>query len=349
YVDFVDTFVDALTSRFPGVLLQWEDFAGHHAADLLHRHRDRVLSFNDDIQGTAAVTLAAVHAAVIAADTTLADQRVCIVGAGSAGTGIAATLADAIAADGATDPGSHLYLVDADGLLHDHRHDLTAHQQRFAQRWDHVADWANPTGPTPLAAVVDHVLPTVLIGVSGQPGLFTEPIIRSMAATTPHPIVLPLSNPTDRAEALPGDLLAWTDGRALIATGSPFGPVTRNGATHTIAQANNVYIFPGLGLGALAAGAHRITDSMLRAAARAVADTSPCTAAGPSAPILPALDDLHTVSRRIANAVANAAIDDDVSQDINRDDIDSRIAQHWWTPDYQTAAPTVQTPPSPSQ
>jgi malate dehydrogenase (oxaloacetate-decarboxylating) len=334
YHDFVDTFVDALASRFPDVLLQWEDFAGHHAADLLQRHRNQILSFNDDIQGTAAVTLAAVHAAVAATGTALVDQRICIVGAGSAGTGIATMLADALTADGATDPASHLHLIDADGLLHDHRTDLTAHQHPFAQPWDHVADWANHTGPTPLAEVVDHVRPTVLIGVSGQPGLFTEAIIRSVAATTPHPIVLPLSNPTRHAEALPGDLLAWTDGRALIATGSPFGPVTRDGTTHTIAQANNVYIFPGLGLGALAARAHTVSDTMLHAAARAVADTSPCTSAGPNAPILPPLDDLHTVSRRIATAVAHAAIEAGVADPTNTDYVNSRIADRWWTPRY---------------
>lgn len=218
-LDVVDRFVDAVADRYPGVLLQWEDFAQHHATDLLARHRDRILSFNDDIQGTAAVALAAVQAGVAANGTSLADARVVIVGAGSAGTGIAGMLLGAGLAT------ANLFLVDADGLLHDRRNDLADYQLIVAQPWEAVAAWADHDGATPLAQVVASARPTVLIGVSGQAGLFTETIVRSMASWSSHPIVLPLSNPTSRAEAKPTDVLTWASGQALVAKGSPFGDV----------------------------------------------------------------------------------------------------------------------------
>lgn len=341
YEDFVGRFVDALNDRFPGVLLQWEDFAGNHATPLLHRFRDKILSFNDDIQGTAAVALAAIQAAVTASGSTLAAQRICIVGAGSAGSGIAAMLRDAIQADGPSAPSGdasdQLYLTDVDGLLHDRRTDLLAFQQPFAQRWDNVSDWADGDGQTSLARVVDGAKPTVLVGVSGQPGLFTEPIIRSMAAEHKRPIILPLSNPTDRAEATPDDLMAWTSGRALIATGSPFEPVIHDGVSHDISQANNVYVFPGLGLGTLACGATSVTDGMLLAAARAVAEDQ-TVAEDPATGILPALDDIHDVSRRIAGAVGRAAVADGVCKPLSDEEIDALVAAQWWTPTYRPIA-----------
>ncbi len=334
YDAFIEAFVTALGRRFPGVLLQWEDFAGHHATPLLHRYREHILSFNDDIQGTAAVALAAIQAAVRATGGNLADQRICIVGAGSAGSGIAAMLREALADDGVASPASRLYLTDVNGLLHDRRTDLLEFQAPFAQRWNDIKTWANHSGPTPLSAVVDHAKPTVLVGVSGQPGLFTEPIIRSMASSTPQPIILPLSNPTDHAEALPSDLLDWTDGTALIATGSPFDDTVHDGVTHRISQANNVYVFPGLGLGTLASGATTVTDSMLLAAARGVADQSPCGVHNPNDGILPPLEDLHAVSRRIAAVVARAAVDAGVADRIDDDEIQRRIDDSWWDPAY---------------
>jgi malate dehydrogenase (oxaloacetate-decarboxylating) len=340
YDAFVEGFVTALGRRFPGVLLQWEDFAGHHATPLLHRYRERILSFNDDIQGTAAVALAAIQAAVRATGSTLADQRICIVGAGSAGSGIAAMLRDALEAEGVANAASRLYLTDVNGLLHDQRTDLVNFQQPFAQSWDHVSAWANDSGPTLLSTVVDEAQPTVLVGVSGQPGLFTEQIVRSMAATTPRPIILPLSNPTDHAEALPRDLIAWTDGAALIATGSPFEDVVHNGVTHHISQANNVYVFPGLGLGTLASGATMVTDSMLLAAARAVTDQSPSDRHNAEFGILPPLEDIHRVSRRIATAVARAAISAGVAAPLDGDDeIERRIDKIWWEPTYGPIQP----------
>lgn len=335
YEDFVGQFVQELERRFPGVLLQWEDFAGQHATPLLHRFRDQVLSFNDDIQGTAAVALAAVQAAVTASGSTMADQRICIVGAGSAGSGIAAMLRDALTADGVEQATDRLFLTDVNGLLHDRRTDLADFQRPFAQRWDNVSLWADAEGATSLQAVVDNAKPTVLVGVSGQGGLFTEAVVRSMAASTDRPIILPLSNPTDHAEAVPADVVRWTDGRALIATGSPFEPVVHDGVTHHISQANNVYVFPGLGLGTLAVGATKITDSMLLAAARAVADQSPCRPTDPHAGVLPLLNDIHGVSKRIAAAVARAAVADGVADPIDDDRIETSIADQWWTPAYQ--------------
>jgi malate dehydrogenase (oxaloacetate-decarboxylating) len=331
YDAFIEQFVAALQARFPAVMLQWEDFAGHHATPLLNRYRNRILSFNDDIQGTAAVALAAIHAAVASSGSTLGQQRFCIVGAGSAGSGIAAMLRDALHREGISHPTEPLHLVDAEGLLHDRRTDLVDFQRPFAQRWDSVSSWAHPSGPTALATVVDAVQPTVLIGVSGQPGLFTESVVRSMAAATNRPIILPLSNPTSRAEATPADLIRWTDGRAVVATGSPFGDVVHDGVTHHISQANNVYVFPGLGLGARAANATKITDTMLLAAATGVAEQSRCRTSDPTAGVLPRLEDVQAVSRRIAVAVAQVAVDEGTGDQLDKDGIQRRIDELWWT------------------
>ena len=333
YLDVVDRFVDAVHDRYPGALLQWEDFAQHHATQLLERHRHRTLSFNDDIQGTAAVALAAVQAGVAAGGGELSGARVVIVGAGSAGTGIGGMLT------GAGLPPANLFLVDADGLLHDRRDDLANYQTPFAQRWDDVAAWADHTGSTPLEQVVTAARPTVLIGVSGQPGLFTEPIIRPLTQWSDHPVILPLSNPTDRAEATPIDLLTWTSGRALVATGSPFDDVELDGRRHTIGQSNNIYVFPGLGAGALAAGATAVTDGMLRAAAAAVADTSPCTSGAANDGLLPPLTDVASASRRIALAVAVAARDEGVGDEVDDEMLEARLRDRRWTPDYPEIVP----------
>ena len=334
YERFVDEFVDAVHDRYPGVLLQWEDFAQHHATELLHRHRQRILSFNDDIQGTAVVALAAAQAAIAATGGSMKRTRVGIVGAGSAGTGIAGMLV------GAGLPPEQLFMVDAQGLLHDRRGDLADYQRPFAQRWQSVEGWANHEGPTPLDAVTDAVTPTVLVGVSGQPGLFTEAIVRSLAQVHEHPVVLPLSNPTDRAEATPGDVMRWTDGRALIATGSPFADVEIDGRVRSVSQANNIYVFPGLGLGALAARAKSVTDGMLRAAAAALAEGSPCGPGSTHGELLPPLADVASTARRIASAVARTARDEGAAEAIDDDELDDRIRERSWSAVYSEIVTT---------
>lgn len=322
YDAFIDDVVAALQRRFPGVLVQWEDFASDNAAPLLDRYRDRVLSFNDDIQGTAAVALAAVLAGLGAGGLGLGDRPILIVGAGSAGTGIAGMLSTA--GSGA----NRIHLSDANGLLTDDRTDLEDYQRPFATP-------RPPSVPADadLAAIVGGLRPAVLIGVSGQPGLFTREVVTTMAAAVDRPVIMPLSNPTSRAEATPSDLLAWTDGRALVATGSPFDPVPVDGRPFHISQANNVYVFPGLGLGVLAAGASRVTDAMLAAAAAAVAEDSPC-ATEPARGLLPDLADIHATSRRIAVAVALAAAADGVAAPLSADEAEQRVSDRWWEPRY---------------
>ena len=272
YDDFLDLFAQSVKRRFPDVLLQWEDFAQTNAIRLLERYRDQLCSFNDDIQGTAAVTTGTLLAAVASAGGRLRDQRIAILGAGSAGCGIAEQLTAAIVEEGLPEAEARakLFLSDRQGLLHDGLDDLRPLQQKFARPKEQVNPWRPAVGqPIGLLDLVRNVHPTILIGVSGQPGVFSEQTVRAMAAHVPRPIIFPLSNPTSRAEAVPAHLIAWTEGRALIATGSPFDDVRYEGRLHPIAQCNNSYIFPGLGLGVRAAGARRVTDAMFMAAARA--------------------------------------------------------------------------------
>jgi malate dehydrogenase (oxaloacetate-decarboxylating) len=331
YDAFLEQFVDEVKRRWPNVLLQWEDFAQHNATRLLDRHRERILSFNDDIQGTAAVSLAAIQAAIGASGGLLADQRICILGAGSAGTGIASMLRDALADAGVDAPLERIILIDAEGIVHDERSDLRPHQIPLAHAHASIASWADVSTDVLETALREHRA-SILVGVSGQPGLFTEAAIRTMAAGCSAPIIMPLSNPTSRAEAAPEDLFAWTDGRAIVATGSPFEPVMHDGVAHTISQSNNVYVFPGVGLGAVAAQATAISDEMLMVAARTVAD--PDGVAAISDGVLPPLDDVPEVSMRIARAVARIARDRGLAPDRTNDELDARIDEMRWTPTY---------------
>jgi len=328
YDSFVELFVDALTRRFPGVLLQWEDFAQHNATRLMHRYRDEVLSFNDDIEGTAAVALAAIWSAVAGTGRAIEDQSFCIVGAGSAGTGIARMLTTALADAGVEHPLEHIYLVDRDGLIHDARDDLRPHQIDLAHPHDRVP-WSD-ADPT-LAETVAACKATVLVGVSGQSGLFTEQVITAMLDATDRPIIMPMSNPTSKVEATPADILAWTDGKAIVATGSPFDDVEHNGVTHRISQANNVYVFPGVGLGAIAVGASKVTPKMLMIAARAVFASED---GGVSDGVLPPLEQVPQLSHRIAAAVGRCARDQGLTEAMSDDEIDERIAATAWEPDY---------------
>jgi malate dehydrogenase (oxaloacetate-decarboxylating) len=338
YDELVDAFVQAVIRKFPNVLLQWEDFAQENAGRLLERYRDKLCTFNDDIQGTAASVTGTLLAAMHVSGTKLRDQRVAILGAGSAGCGMSEQLVTAMVQQGLpeAEARSRFYLVDRQGLLLDDMQGLPPFQQRFAQPRARIAAWklANP-GAVTLSDVAANARVAILIGFSGQPGLFTEAIVREMARHAPRPIILPLSNPTSHSEARPADLLEWTDGRAIIATGSSFPDVRFRGDTIPIAQCNNSYVFPAIGLGVLAAGARRVTDGMLMATAEALAETSPARC-DPKAPLLPRLRDIHEVTRHIARAVALQAQQDGVADRITPEELEAQLTANFWVPAYPT-------------
>jgi malate dehydrogenase (oxaloacetate-decarboxylating) len=322
--------------HLPGVLLQWEDFGLGNARRLLERYRDRLCSFNDDIQGTAVVTLGVLLAAKRAAGTALAELRLLIVGAGSAGTGIADMVVSALRAAGLSEAEARgrLWLVDRHGLLVAGMPGLTAEQCRYAQAPERLAGWGrSPNGEVTLAEVARRVRPTAVVGVSGQPGVITEEVVRALAAGVERPVILPLSNPTSRSEALPVDLLTWTDGRALVATGSPFADVVHGGRIYPIAQCNNVYVYPGVGLGVIASGARRVTDEMLLAAARGLAEGAPALQE-PGGALLPPLRELRQVARAVALAVAAEAQRQGLAEPTTREELERRVDARRWEPRY---------------
>jgi malate dehydrogenase (oxaloacetate-decarboxylating) len=335
YYAFIDKFVDAVHKQLPDVLLQWEDFATVHAQPILTSYRDKLLTFNDDIQGTAAVALGALHGAAKVAGRPLSQQQVVMLGAGSAGIGVLEMVRQEMVTEGLTEQAAleRIWVVDVMGLLTDDRPDLTVAQRKFAQPAGRVADWGLP-GAAQLADVVRHVDVGVLLGLSTAAGAFTEDIVREMAGKTDRPIIFPLSNPTSRSEAHPAELDHWTDGRALIATGSPFAPVLRNGVERPIAQCNNVYIFPAMGLAVTAAQATRVTDEMMRVAAATLGDASPALS-DPDQPLLPAWPDVPAVAMRIAHAVATQAVADGVAPKRSDDELTQRITQVHWAPEYR--------------
>jgi malate dehydrogenase (oxaloacetate-decarboxylating) len=336
YDDFIDTYVSTATKLFPHALLHWEDLGAANARRVLQRYADQCCTFNDDMQGTAAVVLAAALAAARASETRMGDQRVVIHGAGTAGLGIADMLRDVMVGAGLSpeEATRRFWCLDRQGLITDDRlADLLDFQRPYARPAAEVADWTRTgvgQGPS-LANVVAHVHPTMLIGTSTQAGAFTEAIVRQMAAHVERPVIMPLSNPTSRAEAVPADLIAWTDGRALVATGSPFDPVVHEETTYRIAQANNALVFPGLGLGVAVVRARRVSDRMLAAAADAVAGLSDAGIRG--APLLPPVDNLREVSATVAVAVAGAAVADGLA-DVALDDPIQQIHQAMWQPEY---------------
>jgi len=337
YDDFVDAFVQAVKRKFPNVLLQFEDFAQTHAAPLLARYRDQLCTFNDDIQGTAAVAVGTLLAAVKVNGARLTDQTVAVLGAGSAGCGISELIVAAMVKEGMAeaDARARFFLVDRPGLLHDGLSDLLAFQKGFLQPESRVAGWREGKAEAiTLLDVARNAKPTILLGVSGQPGLFTEAIIREMAKHTERPIIFPLSNPTSRVEATPADLIAWTDGKAIIATGSPFKPVQWQGRSIPIGQCNNSYIFPGMGLGILGVGARRVSDGMFMAAAEALSNCSPALD-DPEAPLLPHLDQVRAVGRRIAQAVAAQAVSEGLADPCDADAMKRRIDATYWEPAYR--------------
>jgi malate dehydrogenase (oxaloacetate-decarboxylating) len=336
YDDFVEAFVSAVIERWPHVLLQWEDFAGINAGRLLERYRDRLCTFNDDIQGTAAVATGTLLAAINITGTPLTEQRIVLFGAGSAGIGIASLLLTEMKNAGLSESESrrHFYAVDKDGLLVEGMSGIRPAQQPFVQPRSAIADWKlENSDHISLLDVAKNANPTTLIGVSGQAGAFTEPVIRAMAANVERPVVFPLSNPTSRSEATPADLLKWTDGRALIGTGSPFAPVNWNVQEVPIDQTNNSYIFPGMGLGILSVNARRVTDTMFTAAAKALAELSPARG-NKLGRLLPPVSKLRSVSFAVAKAVALQAIQDGVAAPLDRQALESRIRANVWEPVY---------------
>jgi malate dehydrogenase (oxaloacetate-decarboxylating) len=337
YYAFIDQFVTAVREQLPSVLLQWEDFATVHAEPILARYRDQLLTFNDDIQGTAAVTLGALHGAAKVAGRPLSQQQIVMLGAGSAGIGVLDMIRREMVNQGLSEDAARerIWVVDVEGLLTDDRTDLSAGQRDFAQPADRVSGWGL-SEPAQLADVVHHVDVGVLLGLSTAAGAFTESIVREMAGKTERPIIFPLSNPTSRAEAHPAELDHWTDGRALIATGSPFAPLHRNGVERPVAQCNNVYIFPAMGLAVTAAQATRVTDEMMRVAAATLGEASPALA-DPDQSLLPAWVDVPDVAVRIAHAVAVQAVADGVAPKRSGEELTERITQVRWLPVYPQA------------
>ena len=336
YEDFIEAFVEAVDQKFPRVLLQWEDFSKQNAPRLLNRYRDRLCTFNDDIQGTGAVTAAGLLAAMKVTGTPLSEQRIVILGAGSSAIGISDQLVASMSAEGVNDAvaRANIWLVDSQGLVHDGRSNLDEFKRKYAQPIARTEGWQRcDHSKVSFAEVVENVRPTILIGTSAQPGAFTEQIIREMAKHVEHPLIFPLSNPTSKSEAHPADLIAWTDGRALVATGSPFAPVAYDNRTIEIGQCNNSFIFPGVGLGVIAAGARRVTDAMFTAAARVLSEFSPAVS-NRDAALYPRLGQVRSISRAVALEVGLEAQRSAVAETTTVEVLQRRIREKMWKPQY---------------
>jgi malate dehydrogenase (oxaloacetate-decarboxylating) len=336
YDDFVEAFVKAVERRWPHILLQWEDFAGANALRLLERYRDRLCTFNDDIQGTAAVTTATLLAAVNATGVPLSEQTIAMFGAGSAGIGIVDLLKAEMKNQGLSEEQarSRVYAFNRYGLLVEGARGIKDTQQQLVRKRADIAGWTLSGGEdVSLLDVVRNAKATVLVGVSAQAGAFTEEIVREMARHTERPIIFPLSNPTSQAEATPADLMRWTDGRALVGTGSPFPPVEIDGKQVRVSQVNNSFIFPGLALGILVSQATRVTDGMIMAASKALASVSP-SRADKSAPLLPPVSESRQVGIVVSEAVARQAVTEGVAGIDGRVDIGRRIREYAWHPVY---------------
>ena len=336
YDDFVDTFVQALKKRYPHILLQWEDFALQNATRLLDKYRHQLCTFNDDVQGTAAIATGTLLSAVQVTGIHLRDQKIVIVGAGSAGCGIAELIVHAMIEDGISEKQarSQIYMIDRNGLLVEGMDNLLPFQKQLLKTKAAVTDWkCDKVNIISLKDVIKNVHPNALLGVSAQPGIFTEELIREMASHVKKPIIMPLSNPITRSEAVPKDLLEWTENRAVIGTGSPFGNVIKNGKPFRVDQTNNVYIFPGMGLGLIAVKAKLVTDKMFMAAAKALASCSPAKL-DPKANLLPPLDKVREVSFQVALAVAKEAIKSDLADYMRDKQLEECIHKYVWEPVY---------------
>jgi malate dehydrogenase (oxaloacetate-decarboxylating) len=335
YDEFIEEFVEAVTAVYPGAVLQWEDFKQHNALRLLERYRHRLASFNDDIQGTAAVVVAGLIAEMRRRRESLAEQRFVLAGAGAARIGIARLLEVVIAAEKPSADRRHpILLLDSQGLIFEGRDLIDADKLAFALPRKDLAGWGfAPAEQYDLETVIRHAAPTILIGTTGVAGSFTEAVVRQMAARVPAPIVLPLSNPTANVEATPADILAWSGGRAIVATGSPFARVLIDGVQRLVGQANNVFIFPGVGLGAIVARTREITDRMFLVAATTLAGMvhDDRLAAGA---LYPRLADLRQISRAIAIAVAREAREAGLAPIRTDQQIEAAVDAAMWTPTY---------------
>jgi malate dehydrogenase (oxaloacetate-decarboxylating) len=336
YDEFIEAFVEAIKQKFPRVLLQWEDFSKHNASRLLEQYRDRLCTFNDDIQGTGAVTVAGLLASMNVTQAKLAEQRILILGAGSAAIGICDQIVAAMLHVGTSEQDARhtLWLVDTGGLVYKERRNLEASKQKYAQPAERMAEWKiKVSNSFTLDDVVKNVHPTILIGTSAQAGAFTEDIVREMVKHVDRPVIFPLSNPTSKSEATPSDILKWTAGRALIATGSPFPPTNYSGRLIPTGQCNNAFIFPGVGLGVIASGARRVTDAMFVAAARVLSEFSPVLN-DPDAPLYPPLERVREISRKVALATGLEAQRAGLTQTTSIDELQRSVDDKMWNPRY---------------
>jgi malate dehydrogenase (oxaloacetate-decarboxylating) len=323
-------------NRFPNVILQWEDFSKNNARRLLERYRERLCTFNDDIQGTGAVSVTGLLAAMEITGSRLSKQTIVILGAGSAATGISDQIVATMIAEGLSVEGakSLIWLIDSKGLVHESRSKLESSKLKYAQPLSRICGWNLRNSTITLEDVVNNVNPTILLGTGAQPGIFTEAIVRKMASYASHPIIFPLSNPVSKSEAAPADLISWTNGKALVATGSPFADVVYEGTAIRIGQCNNAFIFPGVGLGVISSGARRVTDQMFVAASKALKEHSPVLF-DPSASLYPRLEDVRQVSKSVAMAVALEAQESGVAPVRPEEEVARRIQSSMWTPHYQ--------------
>lgn len=336
YNAFVDQFMTAVRRRWPDAMIQFEDFAQPNATPLLQKYRHTYCCFNDDIQGTAAVTVGTLLAACRSIGTSLKDQNVVFVGAGSAGCGIAEQIIRQMMAEGLTDEQARrqIFMVDRHGLLTEGMSDLRDFQQALAQPLTYIGDWQYSGPYASLLDVIHCAKPSILIGVSGQAGLFTEQVIRAMHQYTPQPIIFPLSNPSRQIEAHPEKIVEWTEGQAIIATGSPFAPVEYQGQQYPIAQCNNSYIFPGIGLGVIAAKAQLISDEMLMAASNTLAEQSP-RVLGKGPHLLPPINQIAELSKKIAFQVASVAVQQGLALQVSDEQLWQKIDDNFWYPTYR--------------
>lgn len=330
YDDFVDAFVQAIKKRYPRVLLQWEDFGKEHAKPLLDRYESQLCSFNDDIQGTASVVLAAILAAVKLNKTKLVEQKIVLFGGGSAGIGVCNLIIDAMKEEKISEEEARkaFYVIDINGLIHTGLKGITPAQMPFARKKEEVAGWGNS-----LLDVIEKVRPTVLIGVSTQAGAFNEQVVTAMARYVERPVIFPLSNPTSKSEAHPADLIRWTKGKAVIATGSPFDPVEYQGKTYPIAQCNNVSIFPGVGLGLISCKAKRVVNRMFYKAAHILSDHSPMLR-DPYGTLFPPFENLREISKEIAAGIVEVAQEEGLSPKTSHKEIQAMVERTMWFPKY---------------